>query len=500
MFEELIFSEKDIIQNCLEDNQYYKLIDIINDNNLPQYLRYYIRGYLSEHLFKLKTDIIDNHGIQVDDLEFSDNWRMFEEACYNFYKINKNKLEEIILSAIQLNFNLQIRPKQTLVNFLFRDEIYQISQIINNRLNFFDPELEIISELRIWLSEQPQVVSIHHFRNATQSLLTEFFKENHFNKVADWFLYLTKTIEGTKFNPEHSIYAILSIFANDLNWNGLQQYLNEHKQQFANRALTKNLINDVLVGYLVYWHGKGEVTTIDVEQTEPIDQIDSIQEINDFDISKIEKVEEVASENDELAKIDEFTEIDEFDKMLLEQEFLGEGETYDIQSKEKDEIESTENTWSFSDDETQPQKVPINEDLENLDEILAEVNLQNQSFSSEIDQFKASEAISEDEELEKLAEMLGSRTDISPLKPTEQEPTISEPATDTNETASIEYLIDNLTNKLERKIANRVEIKSYEELANQVRLQDLSYIDLNDPQLPPTKRELYQLLLDLKRK
>jgi len=542
MFEELILKEKDNFQHFLEDADYYQIVDIINNNNFPKYFRDYLNGYLFDQLYKLKTDIIYNYGIKVDDLEFADNWRLFEESCYNFYKLNKSKLNEFVLNSIQLNFNLIIRPKQTLVNFLFRDEIYQVSDIIKNRLEYFNSEQEIISELKIWLSDQNQVISIFHFRNTVHSLLNKLFKENHFDKVAEWFSYLSTIIEQTKFNAEHSVYTILSIFSNDLYWNGLQQYLNENKQQFVSKALSDKTINEVLLGYLAQWHKESEAIPKEIQQTESIPQIESFQdEITNQDLSKIEEtptetdeynnmileeafegegetyatIELEQTKEEPLIDIADFesiakqaqetpTETDEYDNMILEEAFEGEGETYDIKSNELEGIETNENLdeniWNFSNDLVRTDVSTIDEDLEHIDEIMAEIESQEHSLIEQSDQAELSTTKSEDEELERLAEIISSKTDIAASPSISQSQTTNEPTINPDNTSSIETYINSLTNKLDQKITNQVEIKSYEELANQVNLQDLNYIDLNDPQIPQTKKELYQLMLDLKRK
>ena len=548
MFEELIFTEKNYIQNVFEHSDSYKINDIINNQNFPDYFRYYLKGYLLEQISKLKTDIIDNHGIMVNDLEFIDNWRLFEESCYNFYKLDKNKLDEIILSSVQLNFNLIIRPKQTLVNFLFRDEIYQITETINNRIEYFNPNLEIIAELKILLEELPPTISIFNFRNAIRILINKIFKENHYSKVAKWFSNLTKSIEGSKFNSEHSVYAILSIFANDLQLKGLQQYLDENKQQLINITLTEKAINNVLIGYLAEWHSeddkmqeeqiqptKVEVRTQDIQEidldqdkygpnqvTEISPEIDEFEKMlleNEFEgeaeTYPIEIDEQVNLENEPPIQPDETIvteqsndtqpEIDEFEKMLLENEFEGEAETYETQSNELNEIEtisvSEENVWNFTIDKSNSEvESPISEDLEQLDEIISEINAAGQSLTEQIHPSETSASPSEEEELERLAELIGSKSDIQQSSPSHAIESTNESNVGLDDSSEIENLINNLSHKLHQKIHNSSEFKSYEELAKQIKIEDLNYVDLSNPELSPTKKELYKLLLDLNRK
>ena len=548
MFEELIFTEKNYIQNVFEHSDSYKINDILNNQNFPDYFRYYLKGYLLEQISKLKTDIIDNHGIMVNDLEFIDNWRLFEESCYNFYKLDKNKLDEIILSSVQLNFNLIIRPKQTLVNFLFRDEIYQITETINNRIEYFNPNLEIIAELKILLEELPPTISIFNFRNAIRILINKIFKENHYSKVAKWFSNLTKSIEGSKFNSEHSVYAILSIFANDLQLKGLQQYLDENKQQLINITLTEKAINNVLIGYLAEWHSeddkmqeeqiqptKVEVRTQDIQEidldqdkygpnqvTEISPEIDEFEKMlleNEFEgeaeTYPIEIDEQVNLENEPPIQPDETIvteqsndtqpEIDEFEKMLLENEFEGEAETYETQSNELNEIEtisvSEENVWNFTIDKSNSEiESPISEDLEQLDEIISEINAAGQSLTEQIHPSETSASPSEEEELERLAELIGSKSDIQQSSPSHAIESTNESNVGLDASSEIENLINNLSHKLHQKIHNSSEFKSYEELAKQIKIEDLNYVDLSNPELSPTKKELYKLLLDLNRK
>jgi len=548
MFEELIFTEKNYIQNVFEHSDSYKINDILNNQNFPDYFRYYLKGYLLEQISKLKTDIIDNHGIMVNDLEFIDNWRLFEESCYNFYKLDKNKLDEIILSSVQLNFNLIIRPKQTLVNFLFRDEIYQITETINNRIEYFNPNLEIIAELKILLEELPPTISIFNFRNAIRILINKIFKENHYSKVAKWFSNLTKSIEGSKFNSEHSVYAILSIFANDLQLKGLQQYLDENKQQLINITLTEKAINNVLIGYLAEWHSeddkmqeeqiqptKVEVRTQDIQEidldqdkygpnqvTEISPEIDEFEKMlleNEFEgeaeTYPIEIDEQVNLENEPPIQPDETIvteqsndtqpEIDEFEKMLLENEFEGEAETYETQSNELNEIEtisvSEENVWNFTIDKSNSEvESPISEDLEQLDEIISEINAAGQSLTEQIHPSETSASPSEEEELERLAELIGSKSDIQQSSPSHAIESTNESNVGLDDSSEIENLINNLSHKLHQKIHNSSEFKSYEELAKQIKIEDLNYVDLSNPELSPTKKELYKLLLDLNRK
>lgn len=542
MFEELVFSEKNKIQFLLDENDFYKVSEIINNNEYPKYFIQFLKGYLLEQLTKVRLDLADNYGIDVNDMELYDNWRIFEDSTYENYKLSKNKIEELVNNSINLNLNFLIRPKQTLVNFLFRDEIFQLPETIKIKLQYFDSELEIISKINIWLEEQSGTISIFHFRYHIGNIITNYFKENHFTKVAEWFDYLNNSVKEVKFNHENSTYNFLSILANDLNWNGLLQFLNLNKASYLNTILSESSINGVIQSYLAYWH-KEETNSIDIEPSIDISKVHSVAEdynvddgendIDDYDKMLMEEGFEGEEESygtnlnseveleEKLMELDtsegynsdevleENAELDEYDKMLMEEEFEGEEESYGTNSDElqnEDVVEDNNNIWdSFSNntdyniaDNNNTEANALDVDLEIIDQIMADVGKSEDSILTET--LEESTELSEDDEFERMAALIaggGDSTTTTNISPINIE---SDTVSKVESFSEIENLIENLNNKLISHIGTGENLKEVKELAQQTRLADLNFIDLNNPQFTHTKKELYQLLIDLKRK
>lgn len=530
MFEELIFSEKNKIQVLLDKCDFYKISDIINNDQSPKYFAQFLQGHLIEQLSKIKVELLDNYGININDLELYDNWRVFEISTYDSYKLNKNKIDELINDAVQLNLNFLIRPKQTLVNFLFRDELFQLTDNIKIKLQYFNPNLEIISKIDIWLEEQNQLISIFKFRSIISNIISNYFKENQFTKVADWFAYLIDSVEGIKFSYENSTFNFISIFANDLNWNGLHQFLNLNKDEYINTTLSNSSINKLLSNYLALWH-KEETDIIDTQLTEEINKEDTdTEEINvafvesesdDFTEMVIEEELEGDGDSDgesseqeiplekELASpeynLKDLTEVkpefDEYDKMLMEEAFEGEGESYgtDADERQNEEIDDEKASFwnNFTDNNDFDTSLTLSEDIEVIDEILAEVEKEE---NVQVQTYEESSEISEDDEFEKMAALIAGGEDI--VSSTTKSPTLtqSETISSAESFSKIENIIEKLNNLLNTKIGTGTNLKEVQEFAQQTRLSDLNFIDLKNPQFSQTKKELYELLIDLKRK
>lgn len=556
MFEELIFLEKNKIQFLLDDADYVQFYNIVNNEEYPQYFRQFLKGYMSEQISKLKLDITENYGIDLNDLDFENYWRSFESACFNMYKLPKAKFEGIIVDSIQLNLNLILRPKQTLTNFLFRDELYQIPENIKQRLTYFNLDLEVISKISIWLENQNSLINIFQFRQILSSILSEIFKDKHYSMLSNWFEDLIYTISSAKFNSENSVYSILLIFASDLNWNGLTQFLNSNKSKYINRVLSKQSIEEILSYYLATW-------LKDSDSNQKIEQASTNSEMYDLD-SNFPQDDNI---EDNLEALE--SELDEYDKMLMEEAFEGEEESYELESEtevteaeeeslmeqdngqdvdleafenlaldtdktkedesisEVDELDEilkmesldaeAESYGSTADEKSENEVVNENnniweefeensdnnfsviddEDINKIDEVLSEFN--NVDDSSTEQENKSDELISEDDEFEKMAEMIAGGGDLSISEVASTPSPISEQS-DFQDFSEIDNLIQKLNDKLAINVKTKENLKDYQELAHQSRLADLNFIDLNDPQFSQTQKELYKLLIELKKR
>lgn len=488
MFEELIFSEKNKINFLMDGSDYIQFSDIINNVDYPQYFRQYLNGYLLEHFTKLKLDLYENYSINLNDLELSDQWRSFEIACLDSFRLHKDKIDKIILESVQLNLNLTLRPNQTLVNFLFRDELYQIPENIKIRMQYFDSEIEIISKINIWLEEQTSIISIFQFRKIANSIISELFKQNDLSIVSAWFQYLIKSLASVKFTSEYSTFTILTIFSSDLNWNGLQQFLSVNKTKYFDQILSKSSIENALSLYLATWL-KDSKQSEENEQTISDDEI----EMTDADLEEFEYGKGTAEETT--------PEMDEYDKMLMEESFEGEEESYgappEQNSDEEVEVVSESILEQFTDNSEKDVVEVINEDISKIDDNLAELN-QAEQISVE-QSIQETEANSEEDEFERMAAMIAGGNDIVNAEFNIQlEQDKVQPNIESFE--EINNLIQNLDDKLTNNLKTVEDIKDYHELAKTTRLTDLNYIDLDSPQLTQTQKELFKLLIELKKR
>ncbi len=564
MFEELIFAEKNKIQILLDQSDYIQVSNITNNNEYPLYLRQYLKGLMFEQITKLKTDLVINYNININDLEINDQWRIFEDACYEFYKLEYNKIDEIILNAVELNLNYTIRPKQTLINFLFRDELYQSTINLKNRLHYFDLKEEIISKISIWLDEQDSTISIFQFRNITSSIISNLFKENKYSIVANWFENLIKSLETIKFNPENSIFSILSIFSSDLNWNGLQQFLNTNKKQYLNKILSKSSIEDCISNYLACWLKDSSAKEnsddlLNIEQESELEsnlpESDTIGEIADIPNQEVDEYDKILREesfegeeesydlddtaegkildeklseqsfikNDELKSLDEFDnqsentetaeqinalqDLDDYDKLMAEISLEGEGETYEnLSAEELDEeidennenITIKNNVWDeFSQNSNDDSKILDDENIRKIDEIIGEFGQTEQIATEQTN--RETEETNEEDEFERLASMIASGEDVAQDVVTHT-PTDNKVEISTENFAEINNLINNLNDKLNQNIKETQDLHDYREFAKQTRLADLNFIDINTPEFTKTKKELYELLIELKKR
>ena len=486
MFEELIFSEKNNINFMMDETDYIRVSDIINNVDYPQYFRQYLNGYLLEHFTKLKVELHENYSINLNDLEVSDQWRSFEIACCDSFRLHKDKIDKIIIESVQLNLNLTLRPNQTLVSFLFRDELYQIAENIKIRMQYFDSEIEIISKINIWLEDQTSIISIFQFRKIVNSIISELFKENDFSKVSAWFQYLIESLASVKFTSEYSTFTILTIFSSDLNWNGLQQFLSVNKTKYYNQILSKTSIENALSFYLATWL-KDSKQSEEIEQTITSDKI----AVTDADLEEFE----YSKETEETT-----TEMDEYDKMLMEESFEGEEESYgatpEQNSDEEVEVVSESILEQFTDNSGKNDVEVINEDLSKIDDILAELNQAEQILAEQSNQ--ETEVNSEEDEFERMAAMIAGGNDIVNAELNIQ-PEHDKVQPNIESFEEINNLIQNLNDKLTNNLKSVEDIKDYHELAKTTRLTDLNYIDLDSPEFPQTQKELYKLLIELKK-
>lgn len=486
MFEELIFSEKNNINFMMDETDYIRVSDIINNVDYPQYFRQYLNGYLLEHFTKLKVELHENYSINLNDLEVSDQWRSFEIACCDSFRLHKDKIDKIIIESVQLNLNLTLRPNQTLVSFLFRDELYQIAENIKIRMQYFDSEIEIISKINIWLEDQTSIISIFQFRKIVNSIISELFKENDFSKVSAWFQYLIESLASVKFTSEYSTFTILTIFSSDLNWNGLQQFLSVNKTKYYNQILSKTSIENALSFYLATWL-KDSKQSEEIEQTITSDKI----AVTDADLEEFE----YSKETEETT-----TEMDEYDKMLMEESFEGEEESYgatpEQNSDEEVEVVSESILEQFTDNSGKKDVEVINEDLSKIDDILAELNQAEQILAEQSNQ--ETEVNSEEDEFERMAAMIAGGNDIVNAELNIQ-PEHDKVQPNIESFEEINNLIQNLNDKLTNNLKSVEDIKDYHELAKTTRLTDLNYIDLDSPEFPQTQKELYKLLIELKK-
>lgn len=488
MFEELIISERNNIKFLMDGLDYIQFSEIINKEDYPQYFRQYLNGYLLEHFTKLKLDLNENYSINLNDLELSDQWRSFEIACRDFFRLHKEKIDKIILESVQLNLNLTLRPNQTLVNFLFRDELYQIPENIKIRMHYFDSDIEIISKIKIWLEEQTSIISIFQFRKIANSIISELFKQNEYSKVSAWFQYLIESLASVKFTSEYSTFTILGIFSRDLNWNGLQQFLSVNKTQYFDQILSKSSIENALSFYLATW-------LKDSKQTEENEQTTSANKtaVTDADLEEFEHGKETAEET--------IPAMDEHDKMMIEESYEGEEESYGAtpeQNPDEEEEELSESILEQITENSEKSDVEvINEDLSKVDEILAELNQAEQISVEQSNQ--ETEVNSEEDEFERMAAMIAGGNDIVNVE-LHNQPEQDKVQSNIESFEEINKLIQNLDDKLTNKLKTVEDIKDYQELAKTTRLTDLNYIDLDSPQFTQTQTELFKLLIELKKR
>lgn len=517
MFEELIFSEKNKLQLLLGESELYKISDVIQNDELPTYFRNYLKAYLSEQLIKLKIDILENYNINVNDLELNDNWRVFENACYEFTKLDANKIDEIIVNSVQLYFNFLIRPKQTIVNFLFRDELYQSLENLHIRLQYFEKETELISELEMWLENQISNIDIFKFRNAVNQINTNIFQNNNETKVSDWFIYLINAINSLKFNSEYSIYTILSIFSADLNWKGLVQFLNLNKNELIHKPFTVNHINETLIYYLAVWFKESQTYEYNDVPTKT-QESENIEELEDYDKmmaleSFVGEEESYETQEVELPEIEEIisddeiidSEMDDYDKMLASEIAIGEEESYVTNTNEEVEKININDKIDWGEvanniiNEDENKETPI-QSLSELDNILAELRTEDSSIENEAQELNndISEDVSEDDEFEKMAALIAGGSDVSSSPSSVRTISDKEPLDNIEINSEIDGLIQDISNKLDLRIGAKEDLKDYTALAEQIRLSDIKFVDLDDPTVSQTKRELYGLLREIK--
>ena len=253
MFEEIIEIHKNKILSIFKNNNITYLEDIEKSNDVPHWIKKYFIAKFNNEIHKLKSLISENSLFDTSNDEVQSAWQSYELAIKSNSKLEYVTLNDWINEAILHYFNFLIRPRFTLVNFIFQNDYEKSVDYIINQLSYFESSHYLINQLNFYFDNYKNnagnSISKREFQNIIKEIDDDYFK----NKTPDEFFELFDPICDF-FNIENHTQQFLpvsafKIFLSDKNWNEIENALIEIQHKTHSVLWTKAQVIEFLNNY-----------------------------------------------------------------------------------------------------------------------------------------------------------------------------------------------------------------------------------------------------------
>ncbi len=515
---------------------------IIYDNSVPKYFINYLRAFINSRCIALQLDLIENYNFSQESMELAEAWRQFEDTYRNSFEFSNELLISLINSSTSLYFNYLTRPQTTLVNFIFQDYLFQSIHNIKERLKYFQEEDYLISRLTLWLEEQEfesnlPKINKFQFKKVVSNIENEYYKDFESSEINHWFELINSFVNFESNNKSIDT-SLFAIYFDDKKWYGLKNYIIHH---FLEQSLTKIEINDV-VDLINHYLSDALLIVKESISEEPVFSkvINSNKEGSNLEE---ENNDEYYEENNEENNVDEYnTDNNSIENQELENTFLENTEKEidaeeieedeviqsEINNDELDELENkdaSENTEVFTEEPVflaSENDAESNLILEQVDEnaefnptveeeIITELDFEEQLETTEesVENENGNENVfnnavnstddnEDDIDFDLLADLISGGGDSNPSI---ESISNTNSAIVSNEEGVSDEEIENRLNTLEEKV-NNLEFDNYrtiEEITEENSFSNIQISDINNIEINEIKKELLDLLLNLKK-
>jgi len=253
MFEEIIDFHQRKICNIFQNNKLTHIDEINGSSEIPHWVKAYFTAQLNFEIFKLRRDVETYILFDFAVDEIKESWQAFEYALKTKSKIDIQTIENWINDATKLYINYLIRPRFTIVNYIFRDDIENSIENIRRSLPFFDNYQYLFNEIANYIDKFEESgrysISKREFTQAINQIDDNFFKDKSVDEIADIFDPLCDFFNIYNYDYKFLPIAALKIYFNDKNWESIEDSLMKIQKQTNAILWTKSQVVEFLKNY-----------------------------------------------------------------------------------------------------------------------------------------------------------------------------------------------------------------------------------------------------------
>ena len=253
MFEEIIeFHHKKILK-IFENNEIAYFYEIENNEGIPNWIKAYFNAKINLELHNSLNQISEYLPFEIPDFEVQNAWQSFELTLKSNAKFDSNTIDKWIIEAIQNYLNFLIRPRFTLINFIYQNNFNLFTDYIKNQLSFFPSSHYLIEEVNS---------NLDNLHNNSESMLSKVDFKKLIDKIDDnYFRNKTPGEFCDIFDPIYDIFNIvnseqkflpisaLKIIFSDKKWYALENALISIQQKTQSILWTESQVIEFLNNY-----------------------------------------------------------------------------------------------------------------------------------------------------------------------------------------------------------------------------------------------------------
>jgi len=253
MFEEIIDFHQRKFRNIFKSNQLTHIDEINGSSEIPHWVKAYFDAQLNFEIYKLRRDVETNLLFDFAVDEIRESWRAFEYTLKTKSQIDTQTIENWINDATKLYINYLIRPRFTIVTYIFKDDIENSIENIRRNLQFFDNYQYLINEIANYIDKFEESgrysISRREFNQAINQIDDEFFKNTSIQEVSEIFEPFFDIFNIRNYDYQFLPIAALMIFLNDKKWGAAERALTEVQKKTNATLWTKPQVLGFLENY-----------------------------------------------------------------------------------------------------------------------------------------------------------------------------------------------------------------------------------------------------------